>query len=437
MTNSKTTGTLSHKEVSIHGTETTKPIPRLTDEEAYPSLGIWLSITGAWQVQQQKMNYTVFEFMNYLTARGFTVFQTVTAINRILIPALEYRLQVAELNDKVLKGWNKRIAHPLIRRMGWYWKDGSQMAFLPQQQGGLGLTDITEMNVLSKVSGLVSLGMNGQDPQTIESLTALQASQLENNQPTSIEKLTKILRPWKLTIQEVEERTYKINSIRGAIREHQYQAMERVNLTKASDYVHSDERLYNHQEFLSKHQLDSTQYSYQQHSGINKELRKGTLEEDINISALTPYTDGSYGAELYAVWLALKTTEKNFDLRIYADNKGEIKKLERAWNGAVTEGETRKDPLSPLIEEITRLRKERFKQHGTRVEIIHVYSHSIDYMIMRRRPNPEEIRRLEAMKKKFGNQWYALAKGNQAADHAAKEALNQLRPLTPQPGVRG
>jgi hypothetical protein len=493
MTNSKGNDKVFYKERNGLGTITTKEIPRLDEKGAYPYLGVWLAIDGTWTKQQQVLHYTISEFMKYLEGRAFTAFQKVTAVNRILIPAIEYRLQAAAIEKTTLEGWNKLIAFTLVKRMGWYWKEGKKMVHLPRELGGLGLLDVLETNVIAKVSSVISLTYHGTDPETIHTLESLSLVQTKKGKKTDLERMNGLLKKCKLKVRksETDFTMVSLDNIQGFTNPASYGTLKAIGKTKISDFIRPNGKVVPYKCFLEKHKLNRLETSsfispqayypaikylenkkldetkqkqranllltlsgkkirkedcLEEHDGFRAIFTDGSYDpktgksgsgvctnitEFKTIAGRTPYNDGSYGAELYAVWLALEGTEPDFNIRIYADNLAEVNLLNSYWNGYVKtdERKRRKDPLTPLIDAISRLRSDRLRSHGSKVEIAHVYSHLLDNVVGER--TPEDERRISEMQHKYGPEgWKILARGNQIADIVAKEALQHPRPLT-------
>jgi len=457
----------------LKGQEEQIEIPRLEKHEAYRYLGIWISITMNWTKQKEMIKSQIWNFLQHLKCKCFTPQQKIQLIHKILIPAIDYRLQIVFFDEQTLQGWTKWIAYYANKLLKWNRQDGYKVALFPKNKGGQALPNLPEMQIISFTSALIDFGINGIDTQTRR---CLQASRNSNNPPTFWKTLEPQLKRYKISIQPPLPQHVPIDSILHFTRN--INLPNFLTTTKIKDFVELPSGKYatNFSEFKRKNDI-AANVQYKDYNKLIQtitdnnnphridllnllaigrgNLKKESFEDDttnfkraftdgsyhkdgragssfttsskspsqgVEAAIPTPNANSSYAAEIYAIWILLELTETNFNLNIYSDSKSAIDAIKNPHTSSRKE---RNDPNTPVIKAIKERIKER-KSNGGETEIIHCYSHTLDKID---KGNPAAIKKqndhIDLMKKWFPDRWKEIAQGNQIADELAKEATYQ------------
>jgi exonuclease III len=470
MTNSQTLEKLHYDQ----GNGRTTEIPKLAPEEPYRYLGVLLTAIASWKPQESALSTSIGLHLHNILNRAITPLQKVLIANRVLIPAIEFRLQVAEIDKSILSAWNKRIAKAILRTCGWEHYDGFEIAFHPQVLGGLGLLNLHDVNAQAKTQSLISMGLNGADKTTVRVLEAT----MRKPETNRIIRLNKLLGRLKTQIEPTRSRGGKVASLTPFLKDKTVNEIPAENDSIVSFFPNPNDLTFarfkrknpnnNIYSGISSSLFTSVKTQYlrvvEKEPDLIKALRRGEHslpkeeftklenripttyvawtdgsydpitgkvgsafttkwdESGFNLAAQTPYAEKSYAAELYAIWLVLSMAKLDFNLMLLIDNQAAIQ-VAQDGNRDRDLRKVRKDPLSPLIDSIRKLVRKRERSGGT-TEFQHVYSHVLDHET---RWNKETKQKVETMKEKFGIEWRMIAMGNKKVDGLAKEALNKPR----------
>lgn len=199
-------------------------VPKLEKEEAYKYLGVKLNAEASWRPLEATISSTIGLHLRNIRNRAITPFQKVLIVNKVLIPGIEYRLQIGEIKKSVLQSWNNRITRCLLRSCGWEYNDGFTKAFFPEHLGGLNLANLIDVDLQAKIQSVIILGINGVDNQTKR---VIRASDTDSKGKNIMEVLSRKLHRLKLKIQEIQWKETKPGEISCHLNESTTQKLHR------------------------------------------------------------------------------------------------------------------------------------------------------------------------------------------------------------------
>jgi endonuclease/exonuclease/phosphatase family metal-dependent hydrolase len=137
------------------------------------------------------------------------------------------------------------------------------------------------------------------------------------------------------------------------------------------------------------------------------------VHSELHMHRRTPGKQTSFCAELFAILLLLLKWPRNRPLRVISDNLAALKVVSRAHTW--TEKKWRNVDYAPFLLQIVRVYRLR-NQNEVPTLWTHTYSH-----VSLRSQQPENLRKLDILFRKFGNATPQIILGNAAADKLAAE----------------
>ncbi len=149
----------------VNADNTTTAIPRIKSSEHYRYLGVWISLTLDWTKHIAYIDGKIARYAGFLSNRCFTAAQCVLAMNRILTPRAAYGFTVAEIPEKKLKAWDKRVASTIHRKLHITTLRSANMLHASYEQGGVALLSLRHMYTAMRANTMYQT-LNNADEQT-------------------------------------------------------------------------------------------------------------------------------------------------------------------------------------------------------------------------------------------------------------------------------
>ena len=163
--NSKSKTAIEHDFFVIQN-NTIQKIPHLNSNESYKYLGIHINLDLNWTKQQIIIKDNLIRHLNHLKNRCYTTTQIITIINKVIIPSVEYRLNIIKFSDKYLNNLDWIISNFIYNKLKIKGYNSSIHLSKPAKYGGFNVTNITNLAKTAPIKLLNQL-FNSKDKYTI------------------------------------------------------------------------------------------------------------------------------------------------------------------------------------------------------------------------------------------------------------------------------
>jgi exonuclease III len=385
--------------IHLNGQKT--KIPQLGAKENYKYLGVQINMELNWEPMLEQLKGRITGIFEKCRRRCFTTPQLVTIFNKVVMPAIEYRMNVIQFPTNWrtwLKNYMSRVIHSKLRIYG-----HNHYSYLttPTKQGGWGLLDIDTKQNEAIIKTFMSQILNGNDTESHSLGTYL----LYNNPDSEV---LKALRETKSKIYvksllntNIDSSTLLPKSLPPSLKNSilNRSTVKNLRSLNSSSAISNDTAEVFTDASNHKGKTGYAMWSY------NKSLRwKDRLPSNL--------PNNNFTGELLAIAQAAISTRNFKNAIIYSDSLSAIHLLEKHR----TEPPSCKLPFATVLNLWHKIVKDKEQQDGT-ITLKHIYSH-----LHKRSP---KIRKL--MKSTYGKELPRLTKGNNSVDNYAKQAT-QLEP---------
>jgi hypothetical protein len=417
-------------------------IPSLQKEETYRYLGIQIGLKSEENNSNQCIKI-IDTFIGYLKRKCFTAHQTVEIINKVIWPAIQYKLIWINSDYTVIKYLENTVRKILSFKLKTGGYDSIKHYQKSRRNGGMGLTNFVYKLTEARYRAFFIKGIENQKKE----ISVLWEEEFKRSN-SLISNLKLQMHSVDVTITRTVWSQYHINSILPPhlIQLWPYKPGIDIDIFRLT--CQPNENFFKE----SAHRLHpNTAWNIFENAAMNlnfwleqvKERSTGRFDPDTHRKHndyIAVYTDGSYKnciaqcavffshefkltitipgydnayiAELVAIKLALILAPKEEKLIIYSDSKAAIAAIMKALS---------KDPDHTveywwMLLEIVK----QFKQRTQDTKIEHVYSHLLDY------PETADKReKRELMYAKYQEYAMEIMKGNKLADAEATKEIDQ------------
>ena len=125
--------------------EERRTLPKLVGLQSYKYLGIWWNIDGDSDEHLRRTYGKLCNALSNLEHAHFTRQQSLTIINRIIIPAMSYGFEVTKPGFVTLQKWDNRVKMTVNIKCGIYRFSTPYLHYLPKDMMGEGLVSFANM----------------------------------------------------------------------------------------------------------------------------------------------------------------------------------------------------------------------------------------------------------------------------------------------------
>jgi len=433
----------------------------LPPNECYKYLGIWMSLTEDWNYQAKKIDEKIDKILYGIHHRFLTFDQRIIIINRILIAAIAYRMQVINFPKTTIREWKAKIYKHLANKTSSI-KFPQEVLFLPENKGGFGLIDLQHLQTIQLTIGNLNYNLNSQNKwsrltaRTLKEGTPepmkykdplhkinVQLARIDKDKnPLTLEywmdsiNLRKSCRRTTLMEKTIEnminpegELLPRIDLIKllpenkHAVRQ-RYPEIQQVLCVPGSRKIRPEVLIETGLFVIPQEEVNQVEIWTDGSYDGNERAISGVLTEHMQITTKTRGHASSFNAELEAIRLALKAYRETTIVRIYTDNMACVQLIRQLSSHPKINIRKTKYPIT--TREIQSYIQERqievdgkeiitpcHKEKTNLLSISHVYSHLLD-------ENQQDLeqwnRKMKETKNKFGNDTDRILQMNQRVD---------------------
>lgn len=462
----------------------TQYIPKIEAFECYKYLGVHINLNLNWEKQKAESRKKVIRMLYYIRNKCFNVTQTVSIINKVIIPAVSYRMHVMDYGKNWLNEMDAACARTIQKKLRLSFDSSRNELYIRRKECGWGLHNMADMQTYIFPLSLLNYGLN-----SIDSNARLAAEEVLNcNTPVIITANSMLFKNYRLTIKEVEKDDYlgvakfmdnknaevlenqHINYINPLIDNnrmciaplHTIKSRTKGNIS-VSRYVNiifdvcpkaklhpfilylnnnlpSNNGLNNIEDAMTNPEDPNEYWIYTDGSCNNKteDLRASYgiyfgYNNKNNISTRARGAQTINHAEIQAIEHTLLVFPLNKHLTIWTDSEVALNMC-NSFNDKLIK-EQLKIKYKDYAKRIAKIIEQR-SNAGARTIIKKVHSHTDEYLDNKVKPTTERYKKLkehyEDMVKRYGETiTKIIIKGNSWADHLAKEGLNSPLPKLP------
>jgi len=177
---------------------------KLKSDESYKYLGIYMNLNMNWERQQTITRTKFLRQLFFVEKKCFNATQTISIINKVIIPAIMYRMQVMIFDKKYLKELDDFIARCIQRKMRVSTRSSKKELYLKEDDMGWGLKSLQDIQTHTIITSLLDYGLNSEDEETKEVTRIIQEEKTE-----TIQKIEQVLKKeYKMQLKRIKEEDY-------------------------------------------------------------------------------------------------------------------------------------------------------------------------------------------------------------------------------------